>query len=339
MTDPTLAELTTFRIGGPAGRLVVATTEDALTQTFESTAPEDLLIVSGGSNMLVADAGFPGVVLRIATRGIAADATGPEVRLTVAAGEPWDDLVARTVAEGWSGLEMLSGIPGLAGAAPIQNIGAYGAEVATAIRRVRAYDRQTGTAADLGPADCAFAYRTSVFKRSPGRFLVLEIELVLHRDSLSAPVEYAELARHLGVAVGAQAPVDEVRAAVLDLRRGKGMVLDPADHDTWSAGSFFTNPVITNDQAATLPPDAPRFPQPDGLVKTSAAWLIDHAGFHKGYGDGPARLSTKHVLALTNQGGATAADVVHLARTIRAGVRTTYGITLEPEPVLVGLTL
>ena len=335
-----LADWTTFRIGGAADRVVVARTDDEVIATVRDAdaSGTPLLVVSGGSNMLVADEGFRGTVLVIATTGITVNCTDT-VDLCVAAGEPWDDLVKRAVKEGWSGLEMLSGIPGLVGAAPVQNIGAYGAEVASVVRRIRAYDRTTGQVTILEPADCRFGYRTSLFKQATGRYIVLSVDLRLRPSDQSAPIEYAELARHLSVEVGDTSPISEVRQAVLELRRGKGMVLDATDHDTWSAGSFFTNPVITPASAATLPESAPRFPQPDGSIKTSAAWLIDHAGFPKGYGTGPARLSSKHVLALTNRGDATAQDILTLARTIRERVRTTYGITLDPEPLLVGLTL
>jgi UDP-N-acetylmuramate dehydrogenase len=295
--------------------------------------------VSGGSNLLVGDQGFPGLVVLVATQGITVTRHSDTVGLSVAAGQSWDRLVAWTVDQGWGGLEALSGIPGLVGAAPVQNIGAYGAEVASAIAAVTAWDRHTGQVARLGPAECRFGYRTSLFKQQPGRWVVLRVELTLRAEAPRAPAAYAELARRLGVEVGGLAPTSQVRQAVLDLRRGKGMVLDPADHDTWSAGSFFTNPIIEPAQAAGLPADAPRFPQPGGAIKTSAAWLIERAGFHKGYGPGPARLSTKHVLALTNRGGATAADLMDLACQVRDGVRQTYGIALVPEPVLVGLDL
>jgi len=337
-----LADLTTFRVGGPARRLVTARTEaDLIAAVREADAQADpLLIVSGGSNMLVSDEGFPGTVVVVTTQGIESRILpGTGVQISAAAGEMWDGLVATAVERGWSGLEMLSGIPGLVGAAPIQNIGAYGAEAASAIARVRVFDRHTDQVVVFQPPDCAFGYRTSLFKHSPGRYVVLSVDLQLRTGELGSPIRYTELARHLGVELGARVPVGEVRQAVLELRRSKGMVLDPSDHDTWSAGSFFTNPVVSPEVAATLPPAAPRFPQADGTVKTSAAWLIDQAGFHKGYGAGPATLSTKHVLALTNRGTATADDILTLARTVRDGVRTTYGITLGPEPVLVGLAL
>ena len=336
-----LADHTTFRIGGPADNLVVARTERELVTTVRRADADStpVLIISGGSNMLIADEGFRGTAVVVATEGIEASPSHQGVRLKVAAGESWDCLVEHTVDQGWSGLEMLSGIPGLVGAAPVQNIGAYGAEVASVITTIRAFDRQTSTIVYFTPDDCHFGYRTSVFKQVHDRYVVLTVELHLSFDPTSTPIAYAELARHLGVETGTRVPLADARRAVLELRRGKGMVLDPSDHDTWSAGSFFTNPIISPEMAASLPPEAPRFPQPDGSVKTSAAWLIDHAGFHKGYGTSHATLSTKHVLALTNRGDATAEDILWLARTIRDGVHTQYGITLEPEPILVGLWL
>lgn len=338
-TSDVLADFTTFHVGGRAARLIVALDEAELIDVLRQIGPgrDDLLVVSGGSNMLVSDDGFPGTAVVIATTGITAEADGDRVRLTVAAGETWDDLVAHTLDRGWSGLEMLSGIPGLAGAAPIQNIGAYGAEAASVITEVRAFDRDTDRIVVIPAQQCGFGYRNSMFKQAAGRYVVLGIGLALRVSGLSGPIEYKELATSLGLGLGDRAPLADVRQAVLALRRGKGMVLDETDHDTWSAGSFFTNPLLSPGTAAGLPTAAPRFPQPDGSVKTSAAWLIEQTGFHKGYGLGPARLSGKHVLALTNQGGATARDILHLAHQIRDRVRTVYGVTLTPEPQLVGL--
>jgi UDP-N-acetylmuramate dehydrogenase len=259
--------------------------------------------------------------------------------VTVAAGEDWERLVARTVEEEWIGLEALSGIPGSTGASPIQNIGAYGADVSQTIATVATYDRQSGQRTTFAAVDCGFGYRTSRFKGEPGRYLILSVTFQLRLGSMSAPIRYAELARVLGVELGARVPATDVRRAVLRLRRGKGMVLDDDDPDTWSAGSFFTNPILEPKQAALLPPEAPRFSQPDGRVKTSAAWLIEHAGFGKGYGAGEATLSTKHTLALTNRGHARAADLLALARQVRRGVDSTFGITLTPEPLLVNCEL
>ncbi|MFZ5872376.1 MAG: UDP-N-acetylmuramate dehydrogenase [Actinomycetota bacterium] len=341
MARAALSDLTTLRVGGPARTCVEATTADELVEAVRAAddAGEPLLLVAGGSNLLVSDDGFPGTVVLVRSRGVevlSADACGG-VTLRVAAGEPWDAVVARAVAEGWSGVEALSGIPGSAGATPVQNVGAYGQEVADTIASVRAWDRLERRVRTLAAAECGFGYRWSRFKADPGRWVVLDVTVQLPVADLSAPVRYAELARTLGVDVGRRAPLDDVRQAVLALRRGKGMVLDAADHDTWSAGSFFTNPVL---DAADLPPGAPRFPAGDRRVKTSAAWLIEHAGFGKGYGlPGPASLSTKHTLALTNRGTARAADLVALAREVRDGVRGRFGVELVNEPVLVGCSL
>ena len=340
MTEP-LANHTTFRLGGPARRFVEATTEQQLIDTVADcdSRGEPVLVLGGGSNVLIADEGFDGTVVKVATRGVraeAADCSGAQ--LEVAAGEVWDDLVARAVAAQWSGMETLSGIPGSVGAVPIQNVGAYGAEVATLIQRVRTWDRAEGAIRTFAAAECGFGYRDSRFKREKGRHLVLRVDFQLPLGELGQPVRYPELARALGVAVGQRAPAARVRETVLAIRRRKGMVLDANDHDTWSAGSFFTNPILTPEQAASLPAEAPRFSAGEG-VKTSAAWLIQHAGFPAGHGSGPARLSTRHVLALTNRGHAATADVLALAREIRDGVRERFGITLVPEVNLVGVSI
>ena len=340
MTEP-LANHTTFRLGGPARRFVEATTEQQLIDTVADcdSRGEPVLVLGGGSHVLIADEGFDGTVVKVATRGVraeAADCSGAQ--LEVAAGEVWDDLVARAVAAQWSGMETLSGIPGSVGAVPIQNVGAYGAEVATLIQRVRTWDRAEGVIRTFAAAECGFSYRDSRFKREKGRHLVLRVDFQLPLGELGQPVRYPELARALGVEVGQRAPAARVRETVLAIRRRKGMVLDANDHDTWSAGSFFTNPILTPGQAASLPAEAPRFPAGEG-VKTSAAWLIQHAGYPAGHGSGPARLSTRHVLALTNRGCATTADVLALAREIRDGVRERFGITLVPEVNLVGVSI
>lgn len=340
MTEP-LANHTTFRLGGPARRFVEATTEQQLIDTVADcdSRGEPVLVLGGGSNVLIADEGFDGTVVKVATRGVraeAADCSGAQ--LEVAAGEVWADLVARAVAAQWSGMETLSGIPGSVGAVPIQNVGAYGAEVATLIQRVRTWDRAEGVIRTFAAAECGFSYRDSRFKREKGRHLVLRVDFQLPLGELGQPVRYPELARALGVEVGQRAPAARVRETVLAIRRRKGMVLDANDHDTWSAGSFFTNPILTPGQAASLPAEAPRFPAGEG-VKTSAAWLIQHAGYPAGHGSGPARLSTRHVLALTNRGCATTADVLALAREIRDGVRERFGITLVPEVNLVGVSI
>ena len=340
MTE-SLANHTTFRLGGPARHFVEATTEQQLIDTVADcdSRGEPVLILGGGSNVLIADEGFGGTVIKVATRGVraeTADCSGAQ--LEVAAGETWDHLVAHTVASQWSGLEALSGIPGSVGAVPIQNVGAYGAEVATLIQRVRTWDRSEGRVRSFAAAECGFGYRDSRFKREKGRHLVLRVDFQLPLGELGQPVRYPELARALGVEVGQRAPAVHVRETVLAIRRRKGMVLDENDHDTWSAGSFFTNPILTPEQATSLPAEAPRF-SAGGGVKTSAAWLIQHAGFPAGHGTGPARLSSRHVLALTNRGRATTADVLDLAREIRDGVRERFGITLAPEVNLVGVSI
>ena len=343
MAEPTrLAELTTLRLGGPTTALVEVTTTDELVEAVraadESGTP--LLLVGGGSNLVVSDEGFPGTVVHIATRGIRLDAdvcSGATV--TVAAGEDWDDLVAQAVDQGWLGVEALSGIPGSVGATPIQNVGAYGQEVADTVASVRCWDRVGRAYRTFSVAECGFGYRTSRFKEDPGHFVVLEVTFQLRMGDLAEPVEYGELARSLGVPLGQRVPARAVRESVLALRRRKGMVLDGSDHDTWSAGSFFTNPVLDAGQAAELPEDAPRWELPDGSVKTSAAWLIEHAGFSKGHGDGRVRLSTKHTLALTNRGGASTVELLALAREVQQCVLDRFGVRLVNEPVLVGCEL
>jgi UDP-N-acetylmuramate dehydrogenase len=329
--DVPLAPLTTLRLGGAAERLVEATTEEEVVASVEG----DALVLGGGSNMVIADAGVPGTVVLIRTRGVERDGA----ILTVAAGEPWDELVAMTIAEGLAGIECLSGIPGLTGATPIQNVGAYGQDVAETVVGIRALDRSTGAVEDLPAAALGFAYRTSALKGSARR-VVLSVTFALRESGMSGPIRYAELARTLGVSVGAAAPIAEVREAVLALRRGKGMVIDPGDPDSVSAGSFFTNPILEHAAFAALVARAgetpPHWPEPDGRVKASAAWLIEHAGFHKGLDRGPVGISAKHTLALVNRGGATTADLIALAREVAAGVHDRFGVALTPEPVFVG---
>jgi UDP-N-acetylmuramate dehydrogenase len=334
---PALADLTTLRLGGPPARYVQAADEAAIIAAVRA-AEEPLLVLAGGSNLVVADAGFPGTVVHLTSRGVRRD--GEE--LEVAAGEPWDPLVERCVAEGLAGFECLSGIPGSVGATPIQNVGAYGQEVSETIVFVRAYDRLLDTVLEIPAAECGFAYRSSAFKRHPGRWVVLSVAFRLERRPDSQPIRYGELARKLGVAEGERAPLSDVRAAVLALRRRKGMVLDPGDPDTVSAGSFFTNPVLDPAAFAELEERAgerpPRFAQADGSVKTSAAWLIERAGFARGYGDPAAiAISDKHTLALTNRGAGTTAQLVALAREIASAVRERFGVELVPEPVFAGV--
>jgi UDP-N-acetylmuramate dehydrogenase len=328
-----LAPLTTLRLGGPARRLVEAESADDVVTALRD-ADEPVFVMGGGSNLVIADAGWPGVVVRIASRGRRVERRQDgSVLLTVEAGEDWDDVVAAIVADGLGGLECLSGIPGRTGAVPVQNVGAYGVEIADALVDV---DLWTGAAVRRVPAaDLGLAYRTSMLKgRSDA--IVLRARIGLAGDDRSAPIRYAELARTLGVAVGDRVPTAVAREAVLDLRRGKGMVLDPADHDTWSAGSFFTNPVLSE-----APPGAPTWPAGPGRVKVSAAWLIERSGFRRGHTGpgGRVALSSRHVLALTHRGGGTTADLLALAAEVRDGVRARFGVSLTPEPALVGCAL
>jgi UDP-N-acetylmuramate dehydrogenase len=363
-----LAEYTTLRVGGPAWRFSVAGSAADLVAGVAAADRdgEPLLVLGGGSNLVVADEGFPGVVVRAAFTGLAFAAGHDAVAVTAAAGQDWDETVRRCLAEGLSGIECLSGIPGSAGATPIQNVGAYGQEVAQTITAVQAYDRLAGEVVRLGAADLGFGYRTSMFKRqaatggtsggdgagrgaATGRFVVLDVTFALAASPLSAPVRYAELGRLLGVSEGSRVPAAEARTAVLELRRRKGMVLDDGDPDTRSAGSFFTNPVVPaalfDALSARLadPAGVPHWPGGDGAVKLSAAWLIERAGFTRGFrlADDPdgARISTKHTLALTNPGRASTASVVRLARSIRDGVQDAFGVQLAAEPTLVGVSL
>jgi UDP-N-acetylmuramate dehydrogenase len=348
-----LADFTTVRLGGPARAFARAETEAELIDAVRSAdaAGDPVLILGGGSNLVVADEGFDGTVIQVATRGVTRGTSlgaGPG-ELTAAAGEEWDGVVARTVAEGLAGLECLSGIPGLTGATPMQNVGAYGQEVSDTITRVRVWDRVAAEVLEIPAADCGFGYRTSRFRGSE-RFVVLSVTFALAAQARSGPIRYAELAAALGVAPGDQVGGAEARAAVIELRQRKGMVIDPADPDTRSAGSFFLNPVIDPATLAAVEtaararcgPDTkvPRYDAGNGQVKVPAAWLIERAGFTRGYnpGDG-ARISSKHTLALVNAGSASTAALLSLAREIRDGVHAAFGVTLTPEPILVNTTL
>lgn len=369
-----LAELTTLQVGGPAERLVTAATRDELVEVVREvwSSGEDWLLLGGGSNLVVADEGVAGTVVRIASRGIerrpgAVDAPR-SVRLRIEAGEPWDELVRRTVDEGWSGIEALSGIPGSVGAAPVQNIGAYGQELAESLEGIVFLDFETGEILEIPAGDLGLGYRTSSLKR--GRLgVVLAVDLALSANegpgaALAEPVAYRQLADTLGVAVGTRVPLADLRAAVLELRAAKGMLLDPADSDSRSAGSFFTNPIVSENFARGLPADGPRWPveperPPIALplgadvpelarpvsgefrVKLSAAWLIERAGIGRGFalpGSGVA-ISSKHTLAIVNRGGATALEVAQLASYVQTRVASEFGIVLQPEPMLVGLSL
>ncbi len=336
-----LAPLTTLRLGGPARRLVTAYDEASVVEVVRSCddAGEPVLVLGGGSNVVLPDEGFAGTVVRVVVHGLSVAQEGDAVALTAAAGEEWESFVGLCVADRLAGVEALSGIPGLVGASPVQNIGAYGQDVAQTVTTVRAYDRLSREVVELTAEQCAFSYRHSAFKRAPERWVVLAVTFALTSSELSMPVAYAELARLLGIQVGDRAPLDEVRAAVLALRRGKGMVLDAADVDTRSAGSFFTNPLLPAAQLAALrerAPEVPSWPEPDGRTKVSAAWLIERSGFGKGHFDGPAGISSKHTLALVNRGGATTADLRRVAGAVRDGVRERFGVELVPEPVWVG---
>ncbi|EZP38137.1 UDP-N-acetylmuramate dehydrogenase [Micrococcus luteus] len=395
-----LADHTTTRVGGPARAWVTARTEAEAIEAVRAAdaAGEPLFVLGGGSNTLMADAGFPGTVVRLAFEGIhvldgplpgegetppagdgarSADHEGEAVVVRIAAGHPWDDAVAWTVAHGLGGIEALSGIPGSAGATPVQNVGAYGADVSQVLVALRAWDREAGDVVELTPADLRFGYRDSVIKRSmletgapSPRWIVLSIDLRLRRASSdaepTAPVRYGQLAAALDVEEGAHAPLAVVRREVLALRAAKGMVSDPADPDTWSTGSYFTNPIVPASVRASLPEGAPAFAAgeaEDGtpLVKLSAAWLIDRAGFAKGFGlpevapreggpdgrgadgtglaGGRASVSMKHTLAMTNRGDASTEDVLTIARTVRDGVRERFGVELHPEPMIIGTSL
>jgi UDP-N-acetylmuramate dehydrogenase len=335
-----LATVTTLHLGGPCADVIIADTEEVLVSEVAKSddTATDLLIVAGGSNVVVADEGWPGRLVLVRTNGI--EIEGDSV--TVAAGEPWDEFVARMISEGRSGIEALSGIPGSVGATPIQNVGAYGQEVAQTISAVLVWDRRNHEQRWLTAEQCDFTYRDSLFKRQPDHFVVLQVRFELPQSSVSEPIRYGELAHALGVAVGDRAAVADVRAAVLALRRNKGMVVDPADRDSWSAGSFFTNPVLSVEAIAQLPADAPRYPVDSNHVKTSAAWLIERSGIGRGFAlsaDSEASVSTKHTLALTNRGSATTTELLELARFIRQRVFDHFGVWLQPEPVLVGCQL
>jgi UDP-N-acetylmuramate dehydrogenase len=350
-----LADWTTLRVGGPAKAFVEVVDVAALAGALRAAEAADspVLVLGGGSNVVVPDDGFAGTVVHIAMKGVRlepeprdgpAPAGSPDagtgvssVLAHVAAGEDWSTFVAYCVAEGLSGVECLSGIPGLAGATPVQNVGAYGQEVSETVVSVSVWDRQARSLARMTPAECRFSYRDSLFKRNQ-RYVVTEVTFRLRRSQSSRPVRYEELGRRLGVERGQTAPLDATARAVLALRRAKGMVLDVSDPDSRSVGSFFTNPVLGEPELRALQalaPDIPRFAA-EGGTKVAAAWLVEHAGFARGYRRSGAAISTKHALAITALEGGTAADVLALARDVRDGVRERFGVQLEAEPVLVG---
>jgi UDP-N-acetylmuramate dehydrogenase len=340
-----LAPLTTLRVGPTARRVITCTSTEQVVTTLhqlDAERAEQVLVLAGGSNVVISDAVTDLTVVRLASDGCTVDGN----ILRAEAGAVWDDVVVAAIEHGLGGLECLSGIPGSTGATPVQNVGAYGTEVSDTITRVRLLDRRSGAVSWVPAADLRFGYRTSALKGADARAaVVLEVEFALDDSGRSAPLRYGELTTDLNVASGDRVDPAAVRAAVLRLRRRKGMVLDADDHDTWSVGSFFTNPVVADEVyqglADRVGGPVPHFPAAEG-VKLAAAWLVEHAGFSKGYPGSDAaacRLSTKHALALTNRGGATTADVLALARTVRDGVRDVFGITLEAEPVLVGCCL
>jgi UDP-N-acetylmuramate dehydrogenase len=348
--DVPLAPLTTLRLGGHAARMAVICSEvDVLDALKEADAAgQDVFVLGGGSNVVVADAGFPGLVLRMASRGVEVSRRDGRVRIEVAAGEDWDALVARAVHEGWSGVEALAGIPGLVGATPIQNVGAYGQEVRDTLVSVRAFDRTAGSFVDLAAGDCAFGYRTSRF-RGTARYVIVRATFDLEARAESAPIRYAELARALGVSLGERAPCRDVRDAALALRRSKGMVLDPSDPDSVSVGSFFVNPTLTPAELDALESRAsregllrtgeafPRFAAEGGLFKVPAGWLVERAGFQRGYGHGHVGVSSKHALALVHRGHGTTRELLELAREIQEGVRKAFAVELRPEPIFLGV--
>ncbi|MGZ4544449.1 MAG: UDP-N-acetylmuramate dehydrogenase [Blastococcus sp.] len=328
--DVRLADLTTLAVGGPIDRLVEVTDADELVAAVRDAdeAGRPLLLLGGGSNVVAPDAGWPGDVVAVRSRGIERQGAAIEVQ----AGEPWDDVVLFAVTHRLAGIEALGGIPGSTGATPVQNVGAYGQEVAQTITAVRVFDRAEKAERTLTPAECGFAYRDSRLKREPGRFVVLSVAFGLAESTESRPVGYAELARSLDVGIGETAPLDDVRTAVIELRRGKGMVLDPADPDSRSAGSFFTNPVVP---AARAVEGCPSWPAGDGELKLSAAWLVQHAGFGRGTRDRHVGTSSRHSLALTTEPGATAAELLAFADRIVAAVEDQFGVTLVREPTAV----
>jgi len=336
-----LSSFTTLRVGGPARKIVHAHSEAELIEFVKAadSAKELILILGGGSNLLISDAGFAGTVIRVESKGNALDydaCSGGMIE--VSAGEDWDKFVEISIEKGFADLESLSGIPGTVGGAPIQNIGAYGHEVSETIARVKTYDRSKGKVKTFTNTECKFSYRNSIFKEQPGRYVILTVTFQLRKGAQSLPITYAELAKQLSVNIGDQVEVAKVREAVLKLRASKGMLIN-LENEIYSAGSFFVNPILSKSAADQLPADAPRWPQNDGKVKTSAAWLMEHSGVIKGEKLAGAQISDKHVLALTNSGGATAEDIVELAKRARKKVYEKFGIKLEAEVQLVGVNL
>ncbi|TQL77579.1 UDP-N-acetylmuramate dehydrogenase [Stackebrandtia endophytica] len=338
-----LANHTTLRLGGAPERLVEARDRDELIDLVRSADEQGtpLLLVAGGSNLVVADSGFAGTAALVRSHGVAVVEDDDQVTVTVQAGHPWDDLVAQAVTEGWSGIECLAGIPGSTGATPVQNVGAYGQEISEVFVSAEVLDRHTGQVSDFDTAACRFGYRDSAFKHTD-RYVVLNATYRLTKSSLSRPIRYAETATRLGVSVGDAVPLARAREVVLELRRGKGMVLDAADPDTYSAGSFFINPVITTAEfeklSSAVDVEPPHWPSGDG-IKVPAGWLIGRAGFEPGYGHDGVAISGKHRLALTNRGDGTTTALLNLAREIRDTVAENLGVTMRPEPTIIGAKL
>jgi UDP-N-acetylmuramate dehydrogenase len=336
-----LAPLTTIGIGGPARFFFRATTVDEIQEAMAWARHRAcaVFVLGGGSNLLVSDDGFDGMVLHVDLRGVTVESQNAHVMVKVAAGESWDGFVARAVKSGWAGIECLSGIPGSTGATPIQNVGAYGQEVSETIARVEAFDRETGRVVWFTNEECRFGYRSSLFKNvERERYIVVSVTFRLLRGGAAA-VRYPELQRYVQEHAIAPDDLPAVRGAVIAIRRRKGMVLDPADPDTKSDGSFFMNPVISTaeyQEFARHAPEAPHFPS-GADVKLSAAWLIEHAGFQKGYTHGGVGLSTKHTLAVVNRGNGTAAEVVGLVKMIQERVREKFGVEIHPEPTFIGM--
>lgn len=332
-----LSNYTSFKVGGPANNFVRAANESEIIAAIESAGDQPILILGSGSNVLISDTGFPGTVIQIANNQVTSEVDACSgATLNIGAGENWDDFVKTTIDRGWAGLETLSGIPGTVGAAPIQNIGAYGHEVSEFVMRVRTYDREAKALKTFTNQECQFTYRNSTFKKNPGRYVVLEVQFNLRRGEMTTPITYAELATELGIQVGEKADVVKTREAVLKIRARKGMLLDNTDKDTFSAGSFFTNPIVPEN---LIPEGAPKFAQGDGTFKTSAAWLIEQSGICKGQKLNGAAISSKHVLAITNSGDAKAADIAALAMEVKDAVKMKFGIELIPEVNLVGISL
>lgn len=332
-----LSKHTTLRVGGPATNFVKASNESEIVDAITKAGEQPILILGSGSNVLISDTGFPGTVIKIENNQLSAEVDACSgATLNIGAGEDWDAFVKTTIDRGWAGLETLSGIPGTVGASPIQNIGAYGHEVSEFVMRVRTYDRQSKAIKTFTNDQCQFSYRNSIFKKNPGRYVILEVQFNLRRGEMSDPITYEELAKELQISVGQKSEVTKVRAAVLKIRARKGMLLDDKDPDTYSAGSFFTNPIV---EEHLIPAGAPKFPQGDGTFKTSAAWLIENSGIEKGQQLNGARVSTKHVLAIANSDGAKASDIAALAIQMRDAVKMKFGIELTPEVNLIGLSL